>query len=64
MPCIILDIETGLARQVESRWLTMPAWSPDGSKISFDLRLSKGSVIWMIDAEAVRKLPTFKMAAR
>jgi WD40 repeat protein len=60
MPCIILDVETGLARQVASRALTMPAWSPDGTKITFDLRLKTGTEIWMIDAEAIKRLPTFK----
>ena len=64
MPCIILDVETGLARQVASRSLTLPAWSPDGTKITFDLRLSKATWIWMIDAEAIKKLPTFKMETR
>ncbi len=64
MPCIILDVETGMARQVASRSLTFPAWSPDGSKITFDLRLSTGTEIWLMDAEAIKKLPTFKMAAR
>jgi len=64
MPCIILDIETGLARQVASRSLTFPAWSPDGTKVTFDLRLSTGTEIWMIDAEAIKKLPTFKMVVR
>ena len=34
MPCIILDIETGLARQVVARSLTFSAWSPDGIKIT------------------------------
>ena len=61
MPCIILDVETGLARQVASRLLTMPAWSPDGTKITFDLRLRTGTEIWMMDAAAIKKLPTFKM---
>ena len=47
-----------------SRSLTLPAWSPDGTKITFDLRLSTGTEIWMIDAEAIKKLPTFKMEVR
>jgi Tol biopolymer transport system component len=64
MPCIILDVETGLARQVASHSLTFPAWSPDGTKITFDLRLSTGTEIWMIDVEAIKMLPTFKMAVR
>ncbi len=62
MPCIILDVESGLARQVASRGLTLPAWSPDGTKITFDLRLSTGTEIWMIDAAAIKRLPTFTMA--
>jgi Tol biopolymer transport system component len=64
MPCIILDVETGLARQLASCSLTLPAWSPDGTKITFDLRLSTRTEIWMMDAEAINKLPTFKMAVR
>ena len=64
MPCIILDVETGVARRVASRSLTFPAWSPDGTKIAFDLRLSTGTEIWMIDVEAIKKLPTFKMEVR
>ncbi len=62
MPCIILDVETGLAHQVAFHSLTMPAWSPDGTKLTFDLRLKSGTEIWMMDAEAIQKLPTFKMA--
>jgi len=64
MPPIILDIETGLARQVGSRGLTMPAWSRDGTKITFDLCLSTGTVIWMIDAATIKRLPTFEMETR
>jgi Tol biopolymer transport system component len=64
MPCIILDVETGMARQVASRSLTFPAWSPNGTEITFDLRLRTGTEIWMMDVEAIKKLPTFKMAAR
>jgi len=64
MPCIILDVETGLARQVASHSLTLPAWSPDGTKITFDLYRSTGAEIWIIDAQAIKKLPTFKMEAR
>jgi len=62
-PCIILDVATGLARR-GPRSLTLPAWSPDGTKITFDLRLITGGAIWMIDAEAIKKLPTFQMQQR
>ena len=61
MPCIILDVESGLARQVASA-LTMPAWSPDGKKITFDLRLRTETEICVIDAEVIKRLPTFQMA--
>jgi Tol biopolymer transport system component len=64
MPCIILDVETGLARLIAFGSLTFPAWSPDGTKITFDLRLRTGTEIWIIDAEAIKKLPTFKMETR
>jgi Tol biopolymer transport system component len=64
MPCIVLDVATGQARQLASRALTFPAWSPDGTKITFDLRLRTGTRIWMVDAAVVKKLPTFKMETR
>ena len=63
-PCFILDVEASLARRVEPRSLTMPAWSPDGTKITFDRRLTTRTEIWIFDAEAIKKLPTFKMEAR
>jgi Tol biopolymer transport system component len=63
-PCFILDVEASLARRVEPRSLTMPAWSPDGTKITFDRRLITRTEIWIFDAEAIKKLPTFKMEAR
>ncbi len=61
MPCDILDIETDLASQVASRWVTYPAWSPDRITITFGLRLSTAAIIWMIDAEVTKKLRTFKL---
>ena len=64
MPCVILDVETGLAR----RWRPTDSPFPPGRRmgprspsISFSIRDTE---IWMIDAEAVKKLPTFKMDAR
>ena len=63
-PCLVLDVQSGLARRVASRCLTMPAWSPDGTKITFDLRLETGTEIWMFDAAAIERLPTSKMATR
>ena len=64
MPGIILDVETGLARLVSAGSFTMPAWSPDGTKITFDLRLSSGTQIWMIDAAAIKKAPAFALPTR
>ena len=64
MPCIILDVETGVARQLASRRLTLPAWSPDGTKITFDLRLSTGTEIWIVAAAVIKKIPTFTMEVR
>ena len=63
MPCIILETETGLARQVGPGGLTLPSWSPDGSKIVFDLRFGKRE-LWLIETAAIKKLPTFKMETR
>ena len=38
------------------------SWSPDGKKITFDLRLRSETEICVIDAEVIQRLPTFKMA--
>jgi len=32
----------------------MPAWSGDGSKLAFDVRLPSGSEIWMIETGAAQ----------
>ena len=61
MPCIILNVESGLARQVATRLLTLPSWSPDGTKIAFDLRRDGGTEVWMVDAAVIKELPAFKM---
>jgi hypothetical protein len=50
---ILLDCQTERAVQFASRWLTAPAWSPDGLKVSFDIRGPAGWEIWMIDAKAL-----------
>lgn len=63
MHCLILDIETGRAVQVAPRYLTMPAWSPDGTKITFDLRLDQESEIWLFEASALNDLPTIQLLA-
>jgi Tol biopolymer transport system component len=63
MPCLILDVETGKAVQVAPRYLTIPAWSPDGTKITFDLRLDKESEIWLFEASALKDLPTIQLLA-
>jgi hypothetical protein len=31
----------------------MPAWSPGGARLSFDLRLATGSDIWVLDAKVL-----------
>ena len=60
MPYIMLDVETGLAHFRRPDPFTMPAWSPDGTKITFDLRLSR-TEIRIIDSAAIQRLPTFQM---
>jgi serine/threonine protein kinase len=48
----IMDIETGTVRQVLPEAFTMPAWSPDGSKVAVDLRERQRWEIWLLDAAA------------
>ena len=43
--------------QLESRKVTMPTWSPDGSKLAFDLRLNTGCEIWMVEAKHLHGFP-------
>jgi Tol biopolymer transport system component len=35
--------------------LTVPAWSPDGSRLAFDWRAVGGSEIWMIENKELEK---------
>jgi thiol-disulfide isomerase/thioredoxin len=53
----IVDVQTGDLRQLSDGFATMPVWSPDGSKISMDLRLRSGFEVWVIDANIVNSLP-------
>jgi Tol biopolymer transport system component len=48
-PCTIVDLEADRALYLPSA-LTGPAWSPDGKKIIFVVRLHTGLELWMIDA--------------
>ena len=61
MPCLILNVDTGQAVQVAPRFLTLPAWSPDGTQITFDLRLKTGTEIWLIKAATLQTLPTIQL---
>ena len=57
----VFDLETGRAARLASGPFTMPAWSPDGSKIALDLRVSTGDEVWMIEAKALAGLPTIRL---
>jgi hypothetical protein len=62
---IILDCQTERSVQFAPQWLTLPAWSPDGLKVSFDVRGPAGVEIWMIDAKALGQAkPTVLMRDR
>ena len=53
----VVDVRTGVLKQLSPHFVTMPVWSPDGSKISMDLRLRSGFEVWVIDAKVVDGLP-------
>lgn len=50
---IILDCQTERGVEFAPQWLTLPAWSPDGLKVAFDVRGPAGFEIWMIAAKAL-----------
>jgi Tol biopolymer transport system component len=60
----VLQLDTGEAVRVLAGPCTLPAWSPDGTRLSFDLRLATGSEIWVIDAKVIDTLPRVKLAEK
>lgn len=52
----MLDVASGRVVQAASSPALMPAWSGDGSKLAFDVRLPSGSEIWMIETEQLKDL--------
>ena len=65
MPCIILDIETGLARQVA---VPLAHHFPPGRRMGLrspSISVSStGTEIWVMDVGGHQEAPTFRMAAR
>lgn len=53
----LLKADTGELRKVADGSATLPAWSPDGHKIAFDVRLPTGMEVWVMDAKGLDKLP-------
>ncbi|MHC4400048.1 MAG: DUF1559 family PulG-like putative transporter [Planctomycetota bacterium] len=51
-----VNVENGQVVRISAGPCTMPAWSPDGSKIAFDLRAGESNEIWMVDTDALDKL--------
>ncbi|MGA2617426.1 MAG: hypothetical protein ABSF26_07440 [Thermoguttaceae bacterium] len=60
----LLDIERNQAVRVALGPVTMPAWSPDQSRLAFDLNLPSGPQIWTIETKNmnVEELPPLAMA--
>ena len=52
----VLEVSSGRAVQVAKGPLNVPAWSPDGSKLAFDLRLESGWEIWMIETKVLANM--------
>jgi thiol-disulfide isomerase/thioredoxin len=46
----MVKVDTGESRQLLQGFYTMPAWSPDGSKMSIDQRLRGNFQVWVMDA--------------
>jgi hypothetical protein len=60
----VLYLDTGETVRVLPAPCTIPAWSPDGARLSFDLRLATGSEIWTIDAKVLDTLPRVKLTEK
>jgi hypothetical protein len=58
----ILDIESRQAVRIAGGDLAGPAWSADGSKLAFDLRLPAGPEIWMIETKRLESLKPLAIA--
>jgi eukaryotic-like serine/threonine-protein kinase len=52
----LLDVENGRKTLIVDGPWTMPVWSPDGSKFTFQFRGPGKSSIWMVDAKELAKL--------
>ena len=55
----VLRLDRGEYRRVLEGAATLPCWSPDGTKLSLDLRLPTGCEIWALDAKVLDTLPSF-----
>jgi len=49
-------VKTGATQQLFKGFCTMPAWSPDGSKLAVDLRPQEGFQVGIIDAKVLKSL--------
>ena len=49
----IFDLNTKKLTKVAEGSITLPAWSPDGSKMTFDLRAGECHEIWMIETKSL-----------
>jgi WD40 repeat protein len=52
----IVDIARRQAVKVVGGAFTMPAWSPDGSKLTCDLRLGTSNEIWLLETKNLESL--------
>jgi Tol biopolymer transport system component len=52
----IIDVDTGRTVRFPSVGPTMPAWSPDGSKMAFDVRTQTGWEIWIVETKTLKTL--------
>jgi S1-C subfamily serine protease/thiol-disulfide isomerase/thioredoxin len=53
----VFDIETKKYREVARGPFTMPAWSADGKKLAFDLRMARRHETWVIETKDLDALP-------
>ena len=55
-PTWIVKVDSGEMLRLAGGSFTMPAWSPDGAKLTFDLRLQTGREVWMLETKSLETL--------
>ena len=59
----LFDRDRGKVKQIAAGGYTMPAWSPDGKRLAFDLRGVGAGEVWAIETKVLETLPDVELQA-